>query len=602
MKRKLLLFLSLWAMLVILMILQKFVFIAIQPAFSWADFANIGDVIRHGIGMDLSMSAYLMAPVVLWMIAQAWYGKPLMLKILNSYLWFVAAVFSIVLVVDSVLYPYWQIRLDATPVFYFTTSPGAALASMAWWWEVLAVIVTAVIAWGVHQLLKAVAAKFAIEPNNILKTKIIQTVSFLIIGGAMIIPIRGGVTVSTMSPGQAYFSSDMRLNHAAINPMFNFVYSITRIDNLGSTFRYMDPAKADGLMRRLESPAATADSTAVISVKDSRPDIYLVILESFSAQIMPSLGGEDIATNLDKIAREGALFTNFYAESFRTDRALATILGGYPALPTTSVMRYPNKFAGMPSLAHELKKAGYHTYYYYGGDADFTNMNAYLVATGYDNIVSDNNFPVSERLSKWGAPDHAVFARALADKRPSPSLTVVQTSSSHEPYEVPYQSRHTDIRANAFAYADSCMGDFVAQLKADGRWDNAMVVIVPDHWGSYPKGLEDHLKRHHIPLVITGGAVAGTPARIATTGSQSAIAPTVLAMLGLDYSGFFRPVNLLDNNAVHRAWLTETEWFSLIDADGNISTGTVADKKTTGTDTKLLRAYIQTIYSDLDKR
>lgn len=602
MKRKLLLFFSLWAVILVLMILQKFVFVAVQPVFAWPDIANIGNIIFHGFGMDMSMSAYLVAPLVLWFVANAWCSKPLMAKILNGYLWFVSIVFCVVLIVDNILYPYWQIRLDATPVFYFTTSPGAALASMDWWWEVLAVILTAALSYGVHRLLAAIPAKVVLKSCNTLKNKIIQTITFLLIGGAMIIPIRGGVTVSTMSPGQAYFSSDMRLNHAAINPMFNFVYSITRIDNLGKTFHYMDNADAERIIAEASIRTASADTIPSISLNTPKPDVYLIILESFSAHLMPTLGGENIAENLDSIARDGILFTNFYAESFRTDRALATILSGYPALPTTSVMRYPNKFAKLPSLAHHLKDAGYHTYYYYGGDANFTNMKAYLVATGYDNIVSDKDFPVSQRLSKWGTPDGPVFARALGDNRPSPSLTVIQTSSSHEPYDVPFRSRHTDIRANAFAYADSCLGDFVRQLKTDGRWDNALIVITPDHWGSYPKDLKDHLKRHHIPLVITGGAVSGAPARIDVTGSQSAIAPTILGLMGLDANDFFLPVNLLDVNASHRAWLTETEWFTLIDSKGNITTGSVADKKIDGSEPERLKAFIQTIYTNLDNR
>ena len=583
------------------MILWKFLFVAVQPAFAWADMRHMGQIVCHGFGTDLSMTAYLMAPVVLWMLAEAWVrSERVMARILNGYLWFVAGAVAVTMVVDSVLYPYWQIRLDATPVFYFTTSPGAALASMAWYLEVAALLLTAALCWALHWLLHTVQRKIAVRVNASVKARVTQTVSFLLIGGAMIIPIRGGVTVSTMSPGQAYFSSDMRLNHAAINPMFNFLYSISRVDNLAEAFHYMDDAKAQALMAPLAKPIAPADS-ATLSLSVKRPDIYLVILESFSSELMPSLGGEPIATRLDSIAATGALFTNFYAESFRTDRALAVILSGYPALPTTSALRYPNKFANMPSLARVLRNAGYGTYYYYGGDANFTNMKAYLVATGFDNIVSDTDFPVSERLSKWGAHDDVLFRRVAEDSRRSPFLAVVQTSSSHEPFEVPYQSAHKDERANAFAYADSCLGAFVDSLRASGTWERSIVVIVPDHWGCYPKGLKDHERRHRIPLVLTGGALRGVPARLDVLGSQSAITPTLLSMMGLDTSSFFRPVSLLDTAATHRAWLAEPEWFTLKTERGQTD-GTVADKTVTGAQPDLTKAYIQTIYTDLNKR
>ena len=48
-------------------------------------------------------------------------------------------------------------------------------------------------------------------------------------------------------------------------------------------------------------------------------------MKVFSAHLMESLGGENIAVNLDSLAKEGVLFSNFYANSFRTDRALPAI-------------------------------------------------------------------------------------------------------------------------------------------------------------------------------------------------------------------------------------------------------------------------------------
>lgn len=175
---------------------------------------------------------------------------------------------------------------------------------------------------------------------------------------------------------------------------------------------------------------------------------------------MTTLGGEPgVAVQLDSLAQEGVLFTNFYANSFRTDRGLVAILSGYPAQPTTSIMKYPRKTQSIPAIAGSLKNAGYRTKYYYGGDADFTNMRSYLMSSGFEDIVADRDFPVSERLSKWGVHDHLVFRRLLDDLkaeaadstlagRETPHFRVLQTSSSHEPFEVPY-SRLANERLNA---------------------------------------------------------------------------------------------------------------------------------------------------------
>ena len=116
----------------------------------------------------------------------------------------------------------------------------------------------------------------------------------------------------------------------------------------------------------------------------------MIIMESFSSHLMTELGGEpDIAPNLDSISREGVLFTNFYANSFRTDRGLVAVLSGYPAQPTTSIMKYPRKTQSLPAIASALAENGYTPQYYYGGDADFTNMRSYLMASGFERIVSD---------------------------------------------------------------------------------------------------------------------------------------------------------------------------------------------------------------------
>ena len=82
-----------------------------------------------------------------------------------------------------------------------------------------------------------------------------------------------------------------------------------------------------------------------------RPNIIMIILESFSSHLMETLGGEPgIAVNMDEFAKEGILFTHFYANSFRTDRGLVSIISGYPAQPTTSIMKYTRKTQSLPFL------------------------------------------------------------------------------------------------------------------------------------------------------------------------------------------------------------------------------------------------------------
>lgn len=601
---------TLWGALLALMVIQKPLFMLIEPTYSIGDLKYLPEVITHGLSMDISMSAYLSAPILLWLIAGQWINKSWMPRILHIYLAISASLIGIATVVDAALYPYWGFRLDTTPLFYFTTSPSAAFASLPWWANISLIIVTATVCWACYRWLLWAKEKATKSPDENQrsnhKTKIAITTTLAIVGALMIIPIRGGITVSTMSPARAYFSDRMELNHAAINPLFSFMYSLSHNDNLAEQFRFMDDTHATSLVKQLLSPTEP-DSTVIAQVKDirlntTRPDIYIIILESFSAHIMPSLGGEAVAVNLDRIAKEeGVLFTNFYAESFRTDRALPAILSGYPAQPSTSALRYINKFTHLPSLALQLKKNGYTTHYYYGGDIDFTNLKAYLIATGYDRLTADTDFDLSLRTGKWGVQDQYVFDRILSDQLPStPNLIVIQTSSSHEPFDVPY-NKLSDKRANAFAYADNCLGQFITGLKKSGQWNNALVVITGDHWGSYPPDLKDYEARHHIPLVLTGGALDGTPSRVNVIASQSAIASTITTLLGI--ANPTPQLSLLDPQRRQFAWICEPDWLGIKTPRGlSIVDANTHNPLSDGPDIDLAKAFVQKLYDDLDRR
>ncbi|MCB6771178.1 sulfatase-like hydrolase/transferase, partial [Veillonella atypica] len=75
-------------------------------------------------------------------------------------------------------------------------------------------------------------------------------------------------------------------------------------------------------------------------------------------------------------------------------------------------------------------------------------------------------------------------------------------------------------RLNAFAYTDSCAGDFVRQFRELPQWKNTVIVFVPDHLGAYPEHIDNlSVERYRIPLLMVGGAIR-EPRRIDVYGSQ----------------------------------------------------------------------------------
>ena len=628
MRERIILFFKTYLLFVVIFIIQKPLFMAYYHAqyaeVSWTEWLK---VVWHGMPLDLSLAGYLtLIPGLLLMIS-AWALPKILKRIWAGYFIFVSCLISLIFVVDLGLYSFWGFRLDATPLFYFLSSPKDAFASVSIGFVlsgILAfVLMVALLYWLFQKILFSTGESSQLKlPYHSLSV----SGALLLLTGVLFIPIRGGFTVSTMNTGKVYYSTNVLLNHAATNPAFNLMESLSKQKDFASQYRFMEPAEADKLMTSLIDPTVVAamecrpDTLPQSSIKlfrESHPDICLVILEGFSSKLMTALGGApDIAVQLDSLSHEGILFTNFHANSFRTDRGLVAILSGYPAQPTTSIMKYPLKTSKLPAISRRLRQAGYGTHYYYGGDADFTNMRSYLMASGMEDIVCDKDFPIGERLSKWGVHDHLVFRRLLDDLKNDsmnvgahrkPMYRVIQTSSSHEPFEVPYR-RLEDDRMNAFAYTDSCVGDFVRQFKELPQWKNSVLIFVPDHLGATVEPLSLYaLDRFQIPMLMIGGAV-NQPRKIDVYGSQQDLAATLLAQLGLPHYEFVFSKDMLDSTAPHFAFFTVPDAFGMATSDNqlifdNQASQVVLDEGTEkGRHLSAGKAYLQKLYDDLAAR
>ena len=583
-----------------------------HSAFKDCNFTDYLAVIWHGLPMDVSVAGYFTIIPALLALISIWL-HPALIRILHrTYLALASFLISIVYCTDAVLYGFWQFRIDSTPFFYFLSSPKDALASVSIWWVLLGIVVVVVLTAVLFFILCKTIGTFP-ESKGIAKDRLIASGVMVVVLALLFVPIRGSLGTSTMNLGRVYYSENQKLNHAAINPCFSLLSSLMNDEDTKDQYRFMAADEANKLFSQITDKTKQGGTDAVFKLLNTnRPNIVMVVLESFSAHIMKSMGGTaNVAVNMDKWANEGVLFTNFYANSFRTDRGLAAILAGYPAQPTMSIMKYPNKTGNMPMFPQKLKKAGYQLKYYYGGDADFTNMRSFVTTAGFEDLVSDADFPIKLRLSKWGVPDQYVFDRALADiKSQAPNathLSVIQTSSSHEPYAVPFKKLNNKI-LNAFAYTDNCLGKFVAALKKLPSWKNTLVVLVPDHQGCYPEDMDNYSpQRYHIPLLLLGGALKAK-GPIATLGSQADIAATLLSQLGFSYSEFTFSKDMLNPNVPHFAFSTVPNAFMMKTTDNTVfynceTNKTILDNgKTPGKNLPYGKAYLQKLYDDISNR
>lgn len=134
-----------------------------------------------------------------------------------------------------------------------------------------------------------------------------------------------------MNTGRAYFSQTETLNHAAVNPLLSFMESVAHSEDFADMYRFMNDAEAHRLFRAMAVHSAGNRPRLKLLTGNRQtgtPDIYIVILESFSDTLTRQPG---VTPNLNAAGDEGTSFSNFYANGFRTDRGLVSILLGYPA-------------------------------------------------------------------------------------------------------------------------------------------------------------------------------------------------------------------------------------------------------------------------------
>lgn len=609
------------------------IFILAKPFFILFNFDAYGGIspllpfkaMWHGLRMDISISSYLTAIPLILLIIGIWEKKGKnstrgLSVAWNIYRWFLSVLQAVILTLDTVLYSFWGFKLDTTPLFYFFSSPSSALASVSFEYILIGVLFIGLLTWGLSSWYRIAwnhAFFTPVKKKDAVWQSILLTFTLVVCGGLLFLGIRGGVTVSTMNLSTAYFSDEPRENHAAVNPMFSLMSSMGKEKHPEKDFQYFDKEEEAHAAMRSYEKKTTDDATAAPQpplLRNLRPDIYVVILESFSSHLFPTLGGEKIAVGLDTLAKSGVLFTRFYANSFRTDRGLTSIISAYPAMPASSIMKYVEKTDQLPSFPKTLAKAGYDLEYYYGGDINFTNMNAYLRSAGFKKIVKDSDFPVNERLSKWGVHDDRLFShisqrlKGTSYDSGNPKLRIIQTSSSHEPFEVPYHnSRLHDQRAVAFAYTDSCVSNFIREMwLRPTLWDNSLWIIVPDHYGAYPENPEGKDSRYRIPLILLGGALSPEyrGREIDVVGSQIDIAATLLSQLGLPTEEFIFSKNMLSDKSPHYAWFCNPDYAALVsDQDVtvlNLATG--KEQGIGGSNLSSVKAYLQLLYTDFSRR
>lgn len=507
---------------------------------------NFGEVLMPnllGLRMDAAMTGYwLIIPGMALVLS---FYKPAISKWIIGVTFYGTVIISCAIVVaDLELYHHWGFRMDTTPLLY-TGSEGVGSVSI---WRLLSLaFIFMILMLALHFGFR----KFIWRNLNFDTGHWKQSALMFACVALLFIPIRSSFRVAPLNTGVVYFhKTNPYPNHAGINVVWNFCKSLVS-DN---SFRYPTHLVDDNLDNEVFQNMMASSDSVVKVINQPNPNVILIILEGFTAKVIEPLGGlPGITPNLNQLCGEGILFDDFYASGDRTDKGIISILSGYPAQPKTSIIKYPNKTQSLPSLPRALAAQGYRTSFVYGGDIGFANMESYLSIVGFDHITEDDDFDVTQNVSKWGVHDEFVFARLLAesDSARTPFFKTMLSLSSHEPFDVPSglpeKRDEESLFLNSCTYTDTWLGNFIHQAKQKKWWRNTLIVVTADHGHRSPGKSPNHVReRFKIPMLWLGGAIDSAK-QIHTTGNQTDIVNTLLGQIAKPQGQFTFSKNLLSN-------------------------------------------------------
>jgi phosphoglycerol transferase MdoB-like AlkP superfamily enzyme len=567
------------------------------------------DILFHGFRLDLSAGGYmLLIPMLLIITAVFLPGKWASVS-LKIYTLFLVGFFTLVATVDLIAYGDWGFRMDATPLFYLSEPRGAAASA-----SFLSIFLHFILASSLFYMV-FIIYRFFFRKDSTLEQKKPWFIlpMLLLLTGCLFFPIRGGTGTAPINIGSAYFSDKAFVNHAAINLPWNLGYSITNMETVKNPYKCMDTEKA----HQLKSHFVTSDTTSKEILINKRPNIILIILESFTSNATGCLNGLiQVTPNLDAIAGKGMLFTNCYASGNRTDKGMVAILSGYPSQPTTSIIKFPNKTQSLPALPRILRAEDYETYFYYGGDIEFANYQSYMINAGFDKLISLKDFPENQRICSWGVPDQYLFQKVYHDLKElkEPYLVTLFSLSSHPPFDVPMEPHLKGITqeikfCNSVYYTDHYLGGFIDSLDRDSLLTNTLVIITADHGCPWPGNFGNAPpERYHIPLIFYGGALAVSDTLIHTIINQTDIAKTVLAQMGIPNQDFIFGKNIFAPNTPEKTIYAFNNGFGYVsdsltfyyerDPDKTTVVKGVMNKKALDEG----KAFIEVLYEDLMDR
>jgi putative arylsulfatase len=217
------------------------------------------------------------------------------------------------------------------------------------------------------------------------------------------------------------------------------------------------------------------------------------------------------------------------------------------------------------SFAHQMKRLGYQTIYWYGGNASYGNFNHFGKAQGFDRVESASIFCGPDAPKTWvGVYDH-VFLENIEQQIKSinePTFHFIYTTSNHGPYKMEdslldYDPEKVmpdvgeDLRSNktrnkelaTYRYSDKAIFTFVEAMKK--AFPDSLFIVTGDHSNLFGSLNNTSLIRRDYTLRDTFCTVAllqhpdlNQDMIVSSKGTHMSLMPTIIEVIapkGFEY-------------------------------------------------------------------
>ena len=555
--------------------------------YNWGKFADVSFVewllaFYYSLRLDLATASLLsFIPFVFILFYVAKSSKSAK-KIIHAILLMEVILCALIHGGEINAYPEWNHKLT-TRVFTHLLNPDEVVRTadygMTIWFFVFSII-EIIFGDACLKLLFKFRESDTIQKSWLVKLPLIGFMFASLVVG-MLVLARGGTQPIPINTDAAYYSSNYVANDLSVNSVYFFTKSflLYNREESGAMFPIISERK---IKHNLADFYSRNQKHAQYILKNSRPNLVFIVLESWTANAIHSISGKPGATPyFDKLTRQGLLFTNIYATGGTSEVGNSSIFSGYPALPEIWISMQPDKHRKIPCLNQDLKQWGYTSHYLFSGDLKYGNIGSYFVDHGFDSVEDETIFPKVLKRGKLNYYDEDLYSLLLKkiNHTRTPFLVSAFTGSTHSPYDFPkkgvkqWKGKEADFMSSLY-YADKSLYRFLNQCKQHTWYKNTLFVLVADHGHASPDVENPNLSAYfHIPLLFFGEPLKKEyrGKRIETIGSQSDIVATLLYQLKGNINRYPWSKDLLNPVCPQFALHTINRGYGWINPQGNFS-------------------------------